>query len=599
MNPNKLFMKKILFCLITTIAAANLNAQISLTATAGTTTGTYTTLKGAFDAINAGTHQGAITINVTANTTETASAVLNASGATGGYTSVLIKPATGVNATITSADPAATVKFNGADNVTIDGSNNGTSSRNLTISSTFVAITGTTPVVLWVSSTTTDGAENIAIRNTNFAGSSGTGTIGGIIVSGTTLGAAEFPNNNFSAINNTFVRAQNGIFAVGNATNTDTGWIIRNNVIGSTVVADKLLFRGLAVQNAKNFEVSGNTVTGVALPATSTGTTQGILIGAAVTNGTIFKNRISDIKQPNTGGYGAVGLYINSNVAASNLLIYNNIINDIAGTGYSLGGGLADNGNGIVIGNGGGFKLYYNTVVMDTNQTNAGRPSALNILSTVTAAASIDLRNNLFINKQTQAGDRYAIYSGGTNAVFSTINYNDYFSTGTALGFIGSARPALSDLQAGFGGNVNSISVSPAFVSATDFHLATSGNTALDNKATPVADVTVDADGATRNATTPDLGSYEFTAIVLGTQDLAAGKNKISYYPNPVVDYVYINYDSRIKNIEVYNVAGQQLINETVNSEKGSVNMSRLPAGVYILKVNSEKDSQSLKIIKK
>jgi hypothetical protein len=591
-------MKKILFCLITTIAAANFNAQISLTATAGTTTGTYTTLKGAFDAINAGTHQGAITINVTANTTETASAILNASGGTSLYTSVLIKPATGVTATITSADTVATIKFNGADNVTIDGSNNGTSSRNLSISNTYVATTGTNPIVLWVTSTATDGAENISIKNTNFAGSTPIGTVGNILVSGSALAAAEVPNNNFSAINNTFIRAQNAIFAVGNATNTDTGWIIRNNVIGSTVAADKMLFRGIAVQNAKNFEVSGNTITGVALPATSTGTTQGILIGAAVTNGVVFKNRISDIKQPNTGGYGAVGLYLNSNVAASNLLVYNNIINDIAGIGYALGGGLADNGNGIVIGNGGGYKVYYNTVIMDTNQTSAGRPSALNILSTVTAAGAIDLRNNVFVNKQTQTGDRYAIYSGAANTVFSNINYNDYFSTGAALGYIGSARPALSDLQAGFGGNINSINVSPVFVSATDFHLATSGNAALDNKGTPVAEVTVDADGATRNATTPDLGGYEFTNIVLAVNDVSA-KNKLNYYPNPVVDFITINNNSKIRNIEVYNISGQRLINETVNAEKGSVDMRKVPAGVYILKVNSEKDSQSLKIIKK
>lgn len=592
-------MKKILFCLITTAAAANFHAQISLTATAGTATGTYTTLKAAFDAINAGTHQGGIIINVTANTTETSPAVLNASGGTVNYTSVLIKPAAGVNATITSADTVATIKLNGADNVTIDGSNNGTSSRNLTISNTFVATAGTSPVVLWVSSTLTDGAENVTLRNTNVAGSSGIGTVGGVIVSGTTLGAAEFPNNNFSAINNTFIRAQNGIFAVGNATNTDTGWIIRNNTVGSSVAADKLLYRGIAVQNAKNFEVSGNTITGVALPANNTNTTQGILLGAAVTNGTIFNNRISDIKQPNTSGYGAVGLYVNSNVAASNLLIYNNIINDIAGAGYSSGGGLADNGNGIVIGNGGGFKLYHNTVVMDTNQTNAGRPSALNILSTVTAPGSLDIRNNLFINTQTQTGDRYAIYSSAANTVFSNINYNNYYTTGANLGFIGSARATLANLQTGFGGNSNSVNVAPVFVSATDFHLASSGNGALDNKGTAIAEVTVDADGVTRNTTTPDLGSYEFTAVVLGTQDLAADKNKISFYPNPVVDFVYINYDKKIRNVEVYNAAGQQLINEALNAEKGSVNMSRLPAGLYILKINTDKDSQSLKIIKK
>ncbi len=591
-------MKKNLFCFLTGILALNLQAQVSVAATAGTTTGTYTTLKGAFDAINTGTHQGAVTISITANTSETATAILNASGVTGSsYTSVLIKPATGVTASITSNDPVATIKFNGADNVTIDGSNNGTSTRNLSITSTYVATTGTTPVVLWVSSTATDGAENVAIKNTNFAGSSGTGTIGGIIVSGTTLGAAEVSNNNFSAINNTFIRAQNGIFLVGNATNTDTGWIVRDNTVGSTVTADKMLFRGIAVQNAKNFEVSGNTITGVALPATSTNTTQGILLGAAVSNGTIFKNRISDIKQPNTSGYGAVGLYINSSIAASNLLIYNNVINDIAGTGYSLAGGLADNGNGIVIGNGGGFKLYYNTVVLDTNQANAGRPSALNILSTVTAAASIDIRNNIFVNKQTQAGDRYAIYSGGANTVFSNINYNDYYTAGANLAFIGSARTTLANLQTGFGGNANSINVLPVFASASDFNLAGSGNSSLDNKGTPVADVTVDFNGNTRSSTTPDLGGFEFTDVTLAVQDI--NRAKISYYPNPVVDQLTISYDSKIKGIEIYNASGQVVKTAIINAEKGAIDMKNLPVGSYILKVNSEKDSQTVKIIKK
>lgn len=593
-------MKKILLCLITTIAVANLEAQVSLAATAGTTTGTYTTVKGAFDAINAGTHQGAITLSLTANTTETATPILNASGGTVNYTSLLIKPATGVTATITSTDPVATIKLNGADNVTIDGSNNGTSTRNLTISNSFVAVTGTTPVVLWVSSTSADGAVNVTIRNTNFAGSSATGTIGNIIVSGTTLGAAEFPNDNFSAINNTFIRAQNGIFAVGNATNTDTGWIIRNNIIGSTNVADKMLFRGISVQNAKNFEISGNTVTGVALPATSTGITQGILVGAAVSNGTVFKNRISDIKQPNAGGYGAVGLYLNSNIAASNILVYNNVINDIAGTGYTLGGGVADNGNGIVIANGGGYNLYYNTVVMDTNQTNAGRPSALNVLSTVTAAGAINLRNNILVNSQTQTGDRYAIYSGAANTVFSNINYNDYFSTGTALGYLTTARPTLADIQAGFGGNVNSVSVAPVFASTSNFRLEIGANPNLDNKGTAIAGITVDADNATRNATTPDLGSYEFVIQVLATgeQSLAA-KQGLTYYPNPIVDVLNLRSDNEITNVEGFNLSGQRVLNKIINSENGSIDMRNVPAGVYILKVNSGKGYESIKVIKK
>lgn len=588
-------MKKILLSLFIGMFANAVNAQVSVTATAGTATGTYTTVKDAFDAVNLGTHQGAITLSITANTTETATAVLNASGGTASYTSVLVKPATGTTPTITGSNTVAIIKINGADNVTIDGSNNGTNTRDLTISNTYVAVAPNNPVVAWVASTATDGAVNVSFKNTNFAGSSASGTVGCVIVSGSTLAAAEVPNNNFSAINNTFVRAQNGLFCVGNATNTDTGWIIRNNVIGSTVAADKMLFRGIAVQNAKNFEVSGNTVTGVSLPATSTNTTQGILLGAAVTNGTVFNNKISDIKQPNTGGYGAAGLQLNSSSATANILVYNNVVNDVAGYGYALGGGLADNGNGIVVSNGAGYKIYYNTVVMDTNQTVAGRPSAFNVISTVTAAGAIDLRNNIFVNNQTQAGDRYAIYSGSANTVFSNINYNNYFSTGTNLAYIGSNRPALADLQAGFGGNANSYNISPVFVSATDFHISPTGNTALDNKAVAVAEVTLDIDGVTRNATTPDLGASEFTAL-LGTQDMI--KTKINFYPNPVVDNIYLNTEDTINSVEVYNIMGQKVANQTINDTNGIVNLSNLASGNYIVKVITDKATQNIKIVK-
>lgn len=588
-------MKKILFFIAVSAAAINLNAQVSLAATSGTTTGTYTTLKGAFDAINAGTHQGAITITITGNTTETATAVLNASTGTASYTSLLVKPGTGVTATISGAITTALIKINGGDNVTIDGSNNGTSTRNLTLTNTYVA-TGATPVIAWVASTTTDGSENVTFKNTNIIGVSSSGTVVGIIVSGSVLGGeAEVSNNNFMSINNVFTKAQNAIFAIGNSVNTDQGFMIKNNVIGSTVLADKMGFRGIAVQNAKNFEISGNMITGVTLSSTSTAS--GILVGAAGNNGAVFNNKISDITNTNTTGYGANGLYFNCSSATANMIAYNNIISGVTGYGYASGAAVADNGYGIVIGAGAGYKIYYNTVVMNANQNVSGRPAALNVLSAVTAAGAIDLRNNIFVNSQTQAGDRYTIYSSAANTVFSNINYNDYFSSGTNLGFIGSARISLADIQTGFGGNVNSINVLPVFVSATDFHLASSGNNTLDNKGTPVTEVTVDADGNARNATTPDLGAYEFTATVLAVQDIA--KKKINYYPNPVVDFVTINDVNKIKTVEVYNAVGQRVIVENANSEKASIDMRQVPAGVYILKVNSEKESQSIKIIKR
>ena len=52
------------------------NPNISLTATAGTATGGYSCLKNAFDAINAGTHQGNIEIKLNVSVLETVTAVL-------------------------------------------------------------------------------------------------------------------------------------------------------------------------------------------------------------------------------------------------------------------------------------------------------------------------------------------------------------------------------------------------------------------------------------------------------------------------------------------------------------------------------------------
>src|ERR1051325_2151986 len=65
---------------------------VTVKATAGVLGPTdYPTLKAAFDAINAGTHQSLITIWILGNTSETASAVLNASGTgSASYGSILM-----------------------------------------------------------------------------------------------------------------------------------------------------------------------------------------------------------------------------------------------------------------------------------------------------------------------------------------------------------------------------------------------------------------------------------------------------------------------------------------------------------------------------
>ena len=70
--------------------------QVTITASLGTAGPTnYSTLGAAFAKINDGTHKGAIVIKINANTTETISAALNASGSgSASYTSINIYPTT-------------------------------------------------------------------------------------------------------------------------------------------------------------------------------------------------------------------------------------------------------------------------------------------------------------------------------------------------------------------------------------------------------------------------------------------------------------------------------------------------------------------------
>lgn len=655
-------MRKILFCLMAILVSSNFYSQVNIFATAGTATGTYTTLKGAFDAINAGTHQGAITISITANTTETATASLNASGGATSYTSVAIKPAIGVTAAISGDIASAPLVRILGSNITLDGSNaaSGTT-RDLTLTNTST----TAPQVLtFIAASAAAANTNIMVKNLNIVNGINTSSAF-VMYDGAATPTGGFFNN-VTIQNNAVKKAYMGMYlfaatAAGNgantlvtgndlsATGTDAirlggiyvqgadGVTVSNNTIGNFETTIAEIKRGVWFATATvNSSIISNTITNLGYTGTSTGGAAGVTVtagntgasataniivrgntisnfnssgtgtvfagiyaAAATTGVTIDNNKINGIKNTNVSGYGAQGIYLAATGLTSNTLVANNVVSGVAGYGYATTGGVNDNGNGIVIGAGGGYKLYYNTVVMNVSQTVAGRPSALNITSGVTGLGGIDVRNNLFVNTQTQAGDRYTIYAGAASGVFSSINFNNFYSSGTNLGYIGGlAKATLADIQAGFGGNVNSLNVLPVFVSATDFHLSTTGNAALDNKGTPVVEVTLDADGNIRNALTPDLGSFEFTVAVLAVNE-AAKKNTVSAYPNPVTDFLYINNDTKIRDVEVYNVSGQRILSETINAEKGSVDMRRAAAGVYIVKVNTEKGSQSLKIIKK
>jgi len=467
-----------------------------------------TNLGGIFDSLNVAGATGNIVINIISDLTgETGAVALNELA--GAFT-VTIKPS-GAARTITgTAANLSLIKLNGADGVTIDGSLSGGTDRSLTM--TYGNTGGT---VIWIASASaSNGANNNIVKNCILSGNTATNIIAGVLAgSGTTFGGdADTADSNNTIQNNQIFRVQNALFLRGNGTTFDQNWLITGNDLGSTVAADKLLFRGMLLGNAQNFTISNNVIKGVSSTTTTSSTASGIQIALSVNGGSVTRNTISDIRQNNTAGWGSNGIYLTSASTTSNVTIANNFVSDIASQGFA-GVTSTDNGYGIMIDTGGGYNIYHNTVVLNSNQaTAAGTTAALNIAAAVTTVGGIDLRDNILMSTQT-TGTRYGVYDSSTAGatIFSNINYNNYFAQN--VGFLTSARATLANWQTATGQDANSLSVDPVFVSATDFHLQPTSTLLSGGTSPALVSNDIDADPRPLN---PDIGADELVQAVGG-----------------------------------------------------------------------------------
>jgi subtilisin-like proprotein convertase family protein len=477
------------------------------------TGGDYTNLTNAISDLATCGISGPVTLSLLStysSSTETFPITINSITGASSTNTITIKPASGVTATITGASTNSIIKLNGADFITIDGSNNGTSSRDLTITNSAAGN------LIWVGTDASTGATNNTLKNLILVGPGNFSGQGIMVGSGTTSGSAAENGraNSNNTIQNCSVKGvQNAVFTSGDATTLDQNWLITQNEFGSSSSSEKLSFRGVLVQNAQNATISSNTIFGVSSSTSTSSTMSGILLSGVINGATVTRNLIRDIKQNNTVGWGANGVFLNSSSTSADVILSNNVITDVAGTGYSSATS-SDNGYGIMVNSGGGYKIYHNTVAMNTSQLNNGLPASINISSSITTAGSLDIRNNIFSNTQTVGTNRYAIYSAAANTVFSNINNNVYWTGGPNLGYIGSNRSDLAAIVTGFGGNTLSKSISPSFVSSSDLHLSNGSgeNWAFESAGTSISTVATDFDGDTRNSTRPDIGADEFSA---------------------------------------------------------------------------------------
>jgi trimeric autotransporter adhesin len=281
---------------------APLVGPVVVTATGGDTGPTsYPTLKAAFDAINLGTHQGAINIALVGDSTETVPAVLNASGAPSSYTSILIQPSGGAARTVSGAIAAGSplIDLNGADNVTIDGLNSGGNS--LTISNTSTASIPRTSTIRFV-----NGAQNNTLTRCTILGSStsGVATAGGNVLFSTTNGVGN--SNNTVSLCNIGPAGSNlptkAVMGLGTPSNPNTANLIDNNNIFDFFSASASVSAISVQDNDDNWTISNNRIyqtaartftsatrryAGITLNATGGAfTVTGNVIGFGAANGT-------------------------------------------------------------------------------------------------------------------------------------------------------------------------------------------------------------------------------------------------------------------------------------------------------------------------
>jgi len=518
---------------------------------------TYPTLKDAFDAINAGTHTGAVIVDIVNSTTETATAALNYSGFGGAsYISVVITTSNGAGVTVEGTlGAAAVIRLIGADNVTIDGRVGG-SGRNITVRNN-----GTTAntTAIWISNgptaIDTAGAQNNTIRNcnisTNVSVTISTSNAFGILLGSSTIGISAGRNNDNNLILDNFItKCRYGIVLHGGAAVS----LSQNNRIDSNEIGpnsfgpDAIGKAGVYVQFQNNCSISKNEVKYVGGSSTTTtgGTDRvGIAVGndapsmfstgtTTGTNHTVNANRVHHIRDGRT--FSAIGINVATTASGppTGNVISNNEIYDIIANGTSpdFAGGITHIGNR-------GDLIIFNSIYMVGDLDPVGefvgitsRPAIGIYVSTVAGDTALSIRNNsIYVNCTADTmilptsicialpSTTYGWGSGGSSN-------NVYFYNANPLGRIG-ATGALYPLTtyttlAAWQGvftpaqDAGSLNANPMYLlSLPNYLIPANGGSPLIIAGVPAGGITKDILGENRSAFTPSIGAYEFDSVAL------------------------------------------------------------------------------------
>lgn len=502
--------KAVLLVTLLSLSCSYLSAQVTLTATAGSmTSANYTTLKGAIDNINLGTHQGNIVIKLHTNTTETSGIVLVESGNVSGasYTNLLIAPAdTATVAKVVSFGVSGSVllTLDNADNVTIDGRPQGAGVQKL------LTFTHTNPNTNASSGIfrVLNGGTNIIVRFVNSVSVTTAAAVAGSINIDLSTSAATSGNKNVIFDNNNVSGGVVGCSIVGTLANFMDSITLTNNVFTNCQAV------GIVVNAVKTLLIEGNTITHTTLIAGWNVTGMNITPNVSGADYKINRNRIVNIGS--SSGVQILGVLISPNQASPAVVpkvrFTNNFISLLTNnTAATFLRGLQFQGTT----NPADVTINFNTFrIGGAGSATAGNPSTIGAIKSNTATAtSFTFLNNLCINTRTGTANQhvgfwnsqptfgtnvcdYNTYSGGPNFAMAWGG----FLYGDEAGMRTAATPNEQNSTIGV----------PVFSNTTNPDLA-AGNSAKLLLGNPLPSVLTDIYGATRSLTEPFRGAYEGT----------------------------------------------------------------------------------------
>ncbi|MBT8317630.1 MAG: hypothetical protein HKP59_08380, partial [Lutibacter sp.] len=594
--------------------------NIEVNATIGAALAFYPTLKGAFDEINAGKHQGTINIKINHSTIESASATLNTSGSgSASYSSVKIYP-TVSGLSISGNLDSPLIDLNGADNVTIDGRVNAIGSvTDLTIINSSISTISNTSTIRFINS-----AGNNSIQYCYIKGGA-TGSYSGVLLfAGSSSGSGNsgnlVENCNVTSLN-TSDRPYATIYSFGTTGRDNSNNTISNNNFYDFFRPNSTSYGIYIYQKSSDWIIEGNSFYETTdFAPTSNHYYYGIRVYDTLGNNFNITNNYFGGKDALCGGdafkmsaesafrFYAIHLDVGTDTPSSlqgniirNFDITN--INSIPWMGIDVNSGDANIGT--INGNTIGAESGNNSILLTKSNADI---AAVSYGIYVNSSGTVNISNNIIGSVTTQSANSYThsfygIYKVGGTSGSLDVSHNQIGSLTTSNSIqaitsstSGSAQNVYGIISSSSGTTViNSNTVANLF-NAYDYSWSSSGQVVgiyTNNGINTIQDNTI------RNltSTSPSSGNVGSAAVIGIAQQSTLGNQNI--IGNAVYDLTstYTRNDQGVSVMGIFYFGGTNGTNTITNNFIHSLNASTTKATLTGIKFYAGKTTVANNII--